>query len=163
MTRPSLGPRVVAGRAALVLDGTASPRLTAAHEAPSATVLTFWLQFRNHTGETLALAAAQTSFTDDRGVDLEYDEAPVTVVGRTDRVAPGAGFVTVARHTVECPASSRLIRNEILVTGTTGDGHPLHHRAGIEVLITPSSRCSVRFTPMIVRGATRRVIYARRG
>lgn len=153
--------RGIASRAALVLDGTASRTPFAA----GAAVITFWMQFRNDTAETLLdLTSSRASFTDEWGAALEYDEAPVTVAGRTDRIAPGAGFVTVARHTVAHLEHRRLIRNVVAMRAVTSGGDRIEHCAGLEVSIDPSALSTVRFTPMIGGvAATRRVIYARLG
>lgn len=137
--------RVSTTRAALVLDGTAS-------WIPPSAVITFWLQFRNHSAETLLdLAPMRRSFTDEAGASLEYDEAPVTVVGRIGRVAPGAGFVIVARHTLASLPRRRVIRNEVLVRAVTLSGRTVEHSAGLEVVVDPFGLPTVRFTPMIGR------------
>lgn len=150
--------RVTTTRAALVLDGTAS-------WIPPVAVITFWLQFRNNGAETLLdLTPMRSSFTDEAGAALEYDEAPVTVVGRIGRVAPGAGFVIVARHTLAPLPRHRVIRNEVLVRAVTLSGRTVQHSAGVEVVVDHCGLPTVRFTPMISPDdAPQRVIRARGG
>ena len=97
----------------------------------------------------LDLAPLGSSLTDERGIELLYDEAAVTVVGRTDRVAPGAGFVVVARCTLAHLRHRRVVRHSVAVRASTSAGTPIEHRAGLEVRLGPGHAPTVRFTPMI--------------
>lgn len=148
------------GRAALVLDGTVCriPR------APGFVVITFWIQFRNDTAETLLdLQTLRSSLTDEAGAVLDYDEAPVTVAGRTDRITPGSGFVAVARHTLTDRAHPRLIRSSVAVRAVARGGL-VEHSAGVEVRFDRRIPPTVHFTPMISPDdAPQRVIRARGG
>jgi hypothetical protein len=135
-----------AGRAALVLDGT----VCRIPSAPDVVVITFWIQFRNDTAETLLdLQTLRSSLTDEAGAALDYDEAPVTVAGRTDRITPGAGFVTVARHTLSGRRHPRLIRSSVAVRAAAARGGLVEHSAGVEVRIDRRIPPTVHFTPMI--------------
>ncbi|MBF4461161.1 MULTISPECIES: hypothetical protein [unclassified Rathayibacter] len=144
----------VALRSRLVLDGTAAPLLSGRRFVRDAAVITFWMQFHNTGSRPLHdLVLCRGSFTDGSGTELDYDEEPVTVVGRAERVGPGAGFVVVAHHTAARLRRPRLLRHSVALRGTTADGLPFDDEAGLEVWID-SHRVDrrmplVRFTPSI--------------
>ncbi|AND17962.1 hypothetical protein [Rathayibacter tritici] len=129
----------------LVLDGTAvrlgPPRRSFA-------LITFWMQFHNPGPTALHdLALLCGSFTDGSGTELEYDEAPITVVGRPERVAPGAGFVAVAHYTTAPLRAPRMLRHSIVLRGRTGEGRPFTDAAALEVHVDPRRSPEVRFRP----------------
>ncbi|WP_146080879.1 hypothetical protein [Rathayibacter sp. AY1C2] len=129
----------------LVLDGSAV-RLAPARG--SVAVITFWMQFHNSgTAALHDLALFCGSFTDGSGVELDYDEAPVTVVGRPERVTPGAGFVAVAHYTIAPLRAPRTLRHSIVLRGRTSDDRPFTDVAALEVHVDPRRTPEVRFRP----------------
>lgn len=136
-------------RTALILDGTATPPRRGRRLVAGGVVLTFWTRFRNATDEGSHDIVVRTSFTDETGGSLPYDEVPLTLIGRSDRVAPRGGFVTVARCTLPALASPRLLRHSVALEGRSDRGRSIAHRAGLEVLVDAGRTPIVRFTPMI--------------
>ncbi|SMH48554.1 hypothetical protein SAMN06295885_3064 [Rathayibacter oskolensis] len=120
----------------LTLDVTAS-RLRVRHlVVPDAVVLTFWMQFRNESAHALRdVRLLQCAFTSDGGDPLDYDEPPVTVVGRAGRVDRGAGFVTVGRYTATGLDAPRRISNDVEVRGGAADGLRFSDRTTLQVVI----------------------------
>ncbi|KZX21982.1 hypothetical protein [Rathayibacter tanaceti] len=138
----------------LVLDGTASHLLS---ERQHVAVITFWMQFHNAGPAALHdLALHCGSFTDGSGTELEYDEAPTTVVGRPERVAPGAGFVAVAHYTAAPLRAPRTLRHSVVLRGRTGEGRTFTDAASLEVRLDPRRTPEVRFTPSIAGSGTLR-------
>lgn len=111
-----------------------------------ALVLVFWIHVRNATGVTLHdLHLLQDRFSDGSPDDLEYDTAPSTLVGRVERIAPGAGFVTAARYTVRPLATRRTIVNSLDVRGTDADGAPISGHGQVQVAVRPDRTPSVLY------------------
>lgn len=118
------------------LDATTSPLRSDRRVVPDAVVITFWIQFRNESVLLVSdLVLLRRSFTDGTGAELQFDDAPATVVGRTDRVVPGAGFVIVARHTAVRLAGPRRIRARIDVRGDLRDGVRFGESASLELVV----------------------------
>lgn len=109
-----------------------------------ALVLVFWIHVRNGTGESLHdLHLLQRRFSDGSSDELEYDAAPTTLVGRVERIAPGAGFVTAARYTVRPLAARRTIVNALDVRGTGADGVPISGHGHVLIAVDPDRAPSV--------------------
>jgi len=151
-----LCPPAASSRSPLAPPAGPVPRLelevTVSHVPPSAEegvrrgalVLVFWIHVRNGTGASLHdLHLLQRRFSDGSADDLEYDDAPSTLVGCVERIAPGAGFVTAARYTVRPPAVRRTIVNSLDVRGTGADGAPISGHARVLVVIDPDPTASV--------------------
>lgn len=128
----------------LVLDGTFTHGLA---ERRTVAVITFWMQFHNAGPDALHdLALLCGTLTDGSGAELEYDEAPVTVVGRPEQVVPGAGFVAVAHYTVAVLRAPRVLRHSIVLRGRTGEGRAFTDVAALEVHLDPRRSPGVHFS-----------------
>ncbi|AZZ56510.1 hypothetical protein [Rathayibacter iranicus] len=133
----------------LVLDGTYSHGLSERRTVP---VITFWMQFHNAGPDALHdLALLCGTLTDGSGAELEYDEAPVTVAGRPERVAPGAGFVAVAHYTIAVLRAPRMLRHSIVLRGRTGEGRAFTDVAALDVHLDPRRSPGVRFSASSTR------------